>query len=140
MPGNNDTKSKMTYKNIRLIICILVTSTIFSCGDLFSFEKKIVDKYYLMETDSKEDLAIYYKTSDGDYVGRIPAKVLEYGFNDSVIVAKCKKNNSINYYIVHRNQDSNYADQKDFLTGPLSEKEFNEEWHQRLKMNFIKVQ
>lgn len=53
-------------KNIQLSICILIVLSFFSCGDLFNDEKQIADKYYLVETGSKDDIAIYYKTSYGD--------------------------------------------------------------------------
>lgn len=129
----------MNFK-IKQILIFLLMIIFFSCGDLFSPKKEIVGRYYLMEPESENGLAIYYKTSDGDYIGRIPAKVLEYGFNDSFIVAKCEKNTSISYYLVQRNLDSNYTEPRDFLAGPLSEKEFNERWRSRLKIRFTKAE
>jgi len=114
--------------------------SLFSCGDLFSYSKNITGKYYLMETDTKNDLAIYYKTNDGDFIGRIPSPILEYGFNDSFLIAKCKKNDTVKYYILNRSKDSDYADQQDFLMGnPLTEKDFIEKWQKRLKINFSKT-
>ena len=111
-----------------------------SCGDLLSYREKITGNYYLMETDTKNDLAIYYKTNDGDFIGRIPSLILEYGFNDSFLIAKSKKNDSVRYYIINRNKDSDYADQKDFLIGtPITEKEFIEKWRGRVKINFTKT-
>jgi hypothetical protein len=60
--------------------------------------------------------------------------------NDSFVVATCKKINSISYYLIQRIKDSRYAEEKDFLIGPLSEKEYNEEYIKRLKINLTKVQ
>lgn len=133
-------KSLNSIVYTRKIVFILMIMTLISCGDIFSYSKKITDKYYLIETETKNDFAIYYKTNDGDFIGRIPSPILEYGFNDSFLIAKCKKNYSVQYYVVNRNKDSDYADQKDFLIGnPITEKEFIEKWQERLKINFSKT-
>lgn len=46
----------------------------------------------------------------------------------------------MSYYLIQRIKDSRYAEEKDFLIGPLSEKEYNEEYVKRLKINLTKVQ
>lgn len=124
---------------IRKLVFIPMIMSLFSCNDLFSYKKNIVGKYYLMETETKNGLAIYYKTNDGDFIGRIPANVLSYGFNDSFIVTKNKELNLELYYILNRTKDFDYAEQKDFLiTQPLTEKEYNEMWKLRLQIDINK--
>lgn len=45
-------------KFIQSILYFLLSAVIFFSCDLFSYEKKIVNNYFLMETDAKSDLAI----------------------------------------------------------------------------------
>lgn len=130
---------KKNTKYIQITLFTFIVLFLCSCDDLFSYKKNIVGKYYLMETESKNDLAIYYKTKDGDFIGRIPGNILSYGFNDSFIVTKNKKINGEFYYILNRYKDSDYAEQKDFLiTQPLTEKEYNEIWKLRLQIDINK--
>lgn len=106
----------------------------FSCHS-FSYEKKIANGYYLIGVDTKDYLTISRRLSNGDYIGRIPAKVLEYGIVDSLIVGKTEKKGVINYYILNIQKDSEYAHEEDFLIGPLTENEFNRQWQSRLNVH-----
>ena len=100
----------------------------FSCHS-FRYERKIANDYYLIGVDTEDYLTISRKLSNGDYIGRVPAKVLEYGVVDSFIVAKSQSNPkaAIRYYIVNMQKDSEYAHEEEFLIGPLTESEFNEQ-------------
>jgi hypothetical protein len=101
----------------------------------------IFRNYYLIEVDTRNDLAICYKSSSGEFINKIPPEVVEYGYTDSFLVAKTKNNyNDIfYYYIIDLSKDFDLAHEDKFRTGPLIEKEYNEEWQPRLKINFIKV-
>lgn len=123
---------------MKILTYLLISLFIVGCGDIFNYKKKITGQYYLIEIDTKENVSICYETKDGDCIGRIPATVLEYGFSDSFIAAKSKQNNIVSHYIINRKRDSDYADKKDFLIGPQSEQEFNEE-RKRINIELIKV-
>ena len=105
-----------------------------SCTDVFIHKKNIVGQYYLIETENIKGLSIYYKTSDGDFIGRIPANVLSYGFNDSFIVVKNIKLNQVLYYILNRGKDFDYAEQQNYLIiPPLTENEYKKSGNCDLK-------
>jgi hypothetical protein len=121
------------YHVLFLALC-LISVGMFSCHS-FSYEKKIADGYYLIGVDAEDYLTISRKLNNGDYIGRIPAKVLKYGVVDSFIIARSEQKGVINYYIVNMNKDHEYAHEEEFLIGPLSENEFNEQWQSELKVN-----
>lgn len=128
---------KYRYKTILIIILVFC----FSCGDIFSNKKNIFGKYYLIESDVKWNFSICYKTRDGDYIGRVPQKIVEYAvIADSLIVAKSiQKEKSILFYIVKIKQDSDYASEVDFLIGPITEMKFNDEYKKKMNIKFKRV-
>lgn len=131
----------MQIKNLILkILSFVIFLSLFSCGDIFSTKKNIIGRYYLFETDIKNNYLISYKTDDGDYIGRVPPNVFEYCvIPDSLIIAKSLQNGNIFYYLIKINQDGNYADQKEFLIGPMNEIKFNLEYNKNLNIKFTKV-
>ena len=128
----------MKLKKICLLLAVILFVSFTSCSS-FEYEKNIVGKYYLIGVDLKDYLSISRKLN-GDYIGRVPPNVIEYAIVDSLIVAKSEKNKMIRYYIVNMDNDSDYAKEEDFLTGPLSEREYTQLWDKKLKPKFIKVQ
>ena len=50
-----------------VVICIL------SCGDILSKREKITDNYYLLENEVG-DMSVWFKSSQGDFVRRIPER------------------------------------------------------------------
>ena len=107
---------------------------IYSCG--FAYEKQIKGKYYIIGVDSQNDLGLSYKLSSGDYVGKAPGILLQYGFNDSFLVAKTQeyKNEKPSYYIIDMTKDYELAHEETFRVGPLLEDEYNQTWKQRLNI------
>lgn len=94
------------------------------CGDMRERKKNIYGKYYLVESDIKNNFSICYKTKDGDFIGRIPNKVKEYAIiGDSLIVTKTLDVNVIKCYLLEIKNDSDYAEKEQFLMGPFDEKE-----------------
>jgi hypothetical protein len=124
------------------IITVFAFSILFaSCGDLLNYKKEIRGNYYLVEGDSNKDISIYYKTKDGDFIKKIPGSVLQYGINDSFIVAKSQDYNRRQfYYIINMTKDFDLAIEENFRVGPISEFEYLEKWQSRLKIKFIKIQ
>ena len=108
---------------------------IFSCQN-FAYEKNITGNYYLLGVDTENNLTISRKLSNGDYIGRIPAKVLAYGLKDSFLVAKMTFDEVIKYYVIDMKKDSEYALEENFLFGPMTEQEFKK---LSLPINFIKL-
>lgn len=127
----------MKNNNLVFTVFPLIFLFVISCHT-FSYEKKIADKYYLIGVDTKDNLTISRKLRNGDYIGRVPAKVLRYGIRDSFIIAESLHKGAIRYYIVNMQQDSEYAHENIFLIGPLTESEFNQEWRSRLNVNLKK--
>ena len=113
-------------KLVKVNIFLLATAVcIYSCGDLFERQRKITGSYYLGENEKFGGLSIYFKTSDGDYIGRGTGKVLEYGFTDNFIVSKNETDVGIRFYLINRKKDSDYADTSDFQIGPLTEPSYD---------------
>jgi hypothetical protein len=92
----------------------------YSCGDIFATRNKIIRNYYLFEEDASSDFSIRYKLKSGDYIGRVPAKIIEYGYKDSVLVAKCFQYGRIKYYVLNMKSDFEFADEKDYLIDTFS--------------------
>ena len=115
----------------------LLSLHLFSCHS-FRYKKKIADDYYLIGVDLKDYLSIDRKLNQGDYIGRIPAKILEYGIEDSFIVGKSEQKGLVGYYILNMQKDHDYAHEEDFLIGPLSEDDYNKYWHDKLKVRLKK--
>lgn len=133
-------KQKIISIQYYLFLYIITAVACSSCSDVLEYKKRVAGRYYLIEDNSKNYLGLYYKTSSGDFIGRIPATVLEYGFNDSYIVAKCMKSNVINYYIINRKNDSDYAELKDVLiASSISEADYMKTWSKRLDIKLNKV-
>lgn len=111
-----------------------------SCGDMFELRKHIIGKYYLVETDTKNNIAISYKLEQGDYVGRIAPRVQEYAIiGDSLIAGKSLQAGVIQYYVIKIKNDSEYADKNSYLVGPMTETEFTSAYAKSNGINFIKA-
>lgn len=90
-------------------------------------EENLIGDYYLTKLDYVDsELALSFKLKEsGDFIGVIPSKIIEVGFNESFIIAKQKsdKESEFSYYIVplrnkvHKSPDENKI-------GPLSIDEF----------------
>ena len=112
---------------------------LYSCG--FAYEKKVTGKYYIIGVDIKDDLRLSYQLSSGDYVGKAPGQLLQYGFNDTFLVAKTQeyKNGSPSYYIIDMTKDSELAHEETFRVRPLSEDEYTQTWKPRLNIQLKDV-
>ena len=99
----------------------------------------IVSPYYLVESDKYEGMSIAYKLDNGDYIGRVPGAVVEYGLTDSFLVAKSQQNDMLHYFIINRKNDSELSEKEIFLSGPFTEEEFNDLWRRKLNIRLIKV-
>lgn len=114
-------------KSTALILAFIILC--YSCGDIFATRNKITGNYYLFEEDASSDFSIRYKLKSGDYVGRIPAKIIEYGYKDSVLVAKCIRYGRIKFYVLNLKSDFEFADEKDYLIDTFSnEGQFSKRW------------
>jgi len=131
-------KNKLTQK-ISFIIGLLLLLKLFSCG--FAYEKQITGNYYIIGVDSKDDISLSYKLGSGDYVGKAPGVLLEYGYNETFLVAKTKEytNNNPAFYIIDMTKDSELAHEENFRIGPLTENEYNNAWNEKLKVQLTAV-
>jgi hypothetical protein len=125
-------------KNFRnsLVISIIICLWIFGCHP-FAYEKEVIRPYYLIGNDTKQDLTISRRLDNGDYIGRIPGNVVEYGVAGNYIVAKTNNRAAVSYYIVNMINDNDYAQEQDFLVGPLSESVYMRDWHNKLHVQLI---
>jgi hypothetical protein len=86
---------------------------------------------------TNNDFGIYYKTSEGDFINRVPAPVIKYGYNDSFIIAETQK---AQYYIINLSKDFEFADPVNFLECPvLSKDDFMLKWENRVSIKFKEV-
>ncbi len=106
----------------------------------FAHEKHITGRYSIVGIDEKE-LSISYELSSGDYVGKIPGIPIEYGYNDTFLIAKSQEYNKKNtaYYIIDMRNDSDLAIEETFRIGPISENIFDSVWKQKLKIIMHKI-
>jgi hypothetical protein len=112
---------------------------LYSCG--FAYEKQVTGKYYIIGIDTKDNLGLSYRLSSEDYVGKAPGKLLQYGFNDTFLVAKTQEYKHCNpsYYIIDMIKDSELAHEETFRIGPLTETEYNQNWKQKLNIQLKNV-
>jgi hypothetical protein len=131
--------SKQT-SNLLSLIGLLLLINFYSCG--FAYEKQVTGKYYIIGVDTKDDLGLSYKLTSGDYVGKAPGQLLQYGFNDTFLVAKTQehRNGNLAYYIIDMTKDSELAHEDVFRVGPLTEDQYNQTWRQRLNIQLKDVE
>ncbi|NHM08385.1 hypothetical protein G4D82_14265 [Flavobacterium sp. CYK-4] len=116
------------------LICIFLVA----CNS-FEIEKKVVGKYYVIKNEGITTLN--YKLENGAYVGKIPATLIEYGFNQKYIVGKTvDTNNLISYYIILREKDFDLAIEDNFRIGPIAEDEYTRNWKRKLKIKLYKIE
>lgn len=131
-------QSKQT-RNFLSLFGIFLLINLYSCG--FAYEKQVKGKYYIVGVDSQDELGLSYQLESGSYVGKAPGQLLQYGFNDTFLVAKTKeyKNDSPSFYIIDMTKDSELAHEETFRIGPLSEDEYNNSWKRRLNIQLQDV-
>ena len=119
-------KKLSTWTTIFLVVFIS------SCG--FAYEKHVIGKYYIIGVDTKDDLSLSYNLGNGDYIGKAPGRILQYGFDDTVLVAKTQEAHKANpsYYVIDMRKDSGAALEETFRIGPLDENEYLNGWHPKL--------
>jgi hypothetical protein len=129
----NHTANFLSLLGLALLTCF------FSCG--LAYKKQITGKYYIVGVDTDNSASLSYKLASGDYVGKAPGKLLEYGFNDTFMVAKTQeyKKNNPSYFIIDMTKDSELAHEESFRIGPLSEDEFSKRWKRRLNIQLIDI-
>ena len=110
-----------------------------SCG--FAYEKQVTGNYFIVGVDTKTNLTLSYKLKSGDYVGKAPGQLLQYGFNDTFLVAKTQenRNNHHFYFIIDMTNDNELAHEENFRVGPLTEEEYNRKWKRRLNLKLKDV-
>jgi hypothetical protein len=133
----------MYPKRIQNTLFITFLFSFASCigwGDMLDSRTKIVGDYYLVEGD--DGFFIGFKVDDyDDYSYRVPEHVIAYGIADSFLVAKSKLPtvDSVRYYIINMQRDSEYADSSSYLVGIKGEQEFKNEWSKKVTIKFTKV-
>jgi hypothetical protein len=117
---------------------MLISVSFDSCG--FAYKKHIVGKYYIIGVDTKDNLSLCYELTSGDYVGKVPSRIIGYSYNKTFLVAKVQeyRKTHLTYYVIDMTRDSEFAHEEDFRVGPLSEKEFESNWKSNLKMVDVK--
>ncbi|NEW85145.1 MAG: DUF3997 domain-containing protein [Mariniphaga sp.] len=116
------------------IMILFVVFSLLSCSD-FVIKKNIVGNYYLIATDTEDDLGLaYHEPEDGqNYATIVDATVFTIGFNDKFINVKQHPRtfpnppdlNITNYYILPLKKGMDWKI-KNGLIGPLTLDEFNE--------------
>jgi hypothetical protein len=118
---------------------LLLLMNISSCG--FAYVKHVTKKYYIIGVDTKEDLGLSYKLGSGDFIGKAPGQLIQYGYNDTILVAKTHEHNSSrpSYYIIDMTKDSELEHEEIFRIGPISEEDFTLIWKRRLQIELKNV-
>ena len=124
--------NKLFNQYLFIAAVLLLLINICSCG--FAYVRHVTGQYYIIGVDTKEDLGLSYKLSSGEYVGKAPGQLLEYGFNDTFLVAKTQEYNdhAPSYFIIDMTKDSDLEHEEIFRIGPLTEADFIDKWKRRL--------
>ena len=131
-------KTKRAGKGVMLFGLFLLLN-LYSCG--FAYVQHVTGKYFIVGVDTKEDVGLSYKLASGEYIGKAPGKLLQYGFNDRFLVANTLEpdDSSTSFYVIDMTKDSDFAHEKIFRIGPLSALEYNQNWNNRLKIRLKNV-
>jgi hypothetical protein len=97
----------------------------------FSTKEKIINNYYLIATDSEEQLSLSYcdPNDKNGCIGIIGATVFSVGYNDTYIIAKQHPSNNrsiTNYFLLPINNKDRHWGDNFGLIGPLTVDQFNE--------------
>ncbi len=108
---------------MRKICYIILGSLLLMIGCSGIGEENLIGDYYLTKLDYIDsELALSFKLKEsGDFIGVIPSKIIEVGFNESFIIAKQKSNeeSEFSYYIVPLRNKVNKSPDENKI-GPLS--------------------
>ena len=109
----------------------LVTSALAIClvGCGFVHDEHLIGPYRLVAVDSFADMGICYELASGDCAGRITETVFAAGWDTRYVVAKRHPQDNrakTDYFILEIARDSQLADPRDSVTGPLTAAEFAE--------------
>ena len=126
----------MSFFRILLVFGVFLLT---SCG--FVFKEHITGKYYAIGVDTRFDVSLSYENSRGEYSGKAPGRLLEYGYNDSFLVARTEEYSKVNssYYIIDMTKDSELAHDETFRIGPLSRKDFDSIWNRKLAIEMKSI-
>lgn len=132
-------KDNKQAQNFVLTFMLLLFANLYSCS--FAYEERVIGKYHIIGVDSRNDLVLSYQLGSGSYVGKAPGRLLQYGFNDTFLVAKTQeyKNVSPSFYLINMTKDSEFAHEETFRIGPLTEDEFGRTWKHRLNIQLKDV-
>jgi predicted Zn-dependent protease len=106
---------------------------LFGCGNVR--DEHIAGPYYVIATDVSYKTRISYRLPDGNTIGRIPAAVVAYGFDERYILAEVKSSSVSTrsmFYYIDRAKDSRFADPSTCVTGPLTTAELRSEASHRV--------
>jgi hypothetical protein len=110
-------------------IAITILSVLFfqSC-QTFVHEERIIDNFYLIAVDSDQEMHVSYKvSSEGDFIGIIPAVVYSVGYDSKYVYAKQHpetSNGKTNFYIVPISVSNVYRLQQEVM-GPFNKHQFD---------------
>lgn len=130
-------------KSLINIACFVLLINIIACGDIFSKQRNIYDKYYLLESEVGRNIySLSYKLDENSFVERVPEPVLKYAVVlDRYLIAQSNSQEGNQaYYVINIQNDSPYADKEKFLVGIFSEFDFHK-WQSKegLHLSFTLV-
>ena len=120
-PADNAMNLRRYIVTGALAVCLV------GCG--FVHDEHLVGPYHLVAVDSVADMGICYELDSGDCAGRITETVFAAGWDTRYVVAKRHPQDNrakTDYFILEIARDSQLADPKASVTGPLSAEEFAE--------------
>ena len=106
----------------------IVAAILFACSGCDAINERIEGHYILVAVDVREQLSVSYDVGGGASVGRIGPTVTDVGWNKDYIVAATRPEDKPgtlpSFYFLDIKRDSNYGDQYQAVTGPLSKDDF----------------
>jgi hypothetical protein len=118
--------------NIRYPTLFLLATILCSCGLGFYYEKHLVGKYWLIGTDSLEQVTVRELLKSGGALGVIDRTVFAAGANADFIIAAQHPFNTNHDFKVDRSTTNYFILQvkSGHVTGPLSYSDFIHTRHQ----------
>ena len=104
-----------------LVLCSLFF--IVSCDSKIMWKDDFYEVHWI---DSKNNVTLSRKVGDGITIGRVDAKILAVGSNQTYVVAKKidLHTKEISYFYIEKKKDNNFLNQEEITQGPFSENRY----------------
>lgn len=121
---------------MKKVFYFILLTNFCNCDSLHT-NKKLINDYYLVATDSEDQLTVSKKVDDRSFVGVIPPTIVDYSVFKEFILAKQseysfdnKSYGKMNYYILNTKSGKNtkFSKESEFNKYLINNKILNVNW------------